>query len=64
MVPERFFYKRLWYCIEDVEESICERSVSESFEAKGLQNRESLIEFIFIKDAVLRTVPKRFFYYL
>jgi hypothetical protein len=49
------------YLIEDVEESICEGSISESFETKCFQNGESLIEFVFGDHTVLRAVSEGFF---
>jgi hypothetical protein len=52
------------YGVEDVEEAVCKRGVTETFEAQSLEDGECLVEFIFGEDAILRTVAKGLFNYL
>ena len=44
--------------VEDMEESIGERCISQPFEAKCFKNRQSLVEFVHGELSILRTVSE------
>lgn len=47
-----------WYLVEDVEESVSQRSVSESLEAECFQNGEGLVELVFGDHTILGAVSE------